>query len=274
MKYPDAVIIRESEYDKTLRAFRSFVPRVMGTKLEMLALGIEEDTAQELWLRMTDDVAMLSDLFDRFKPESEVSRLNAATPFESRPISDTLREAIALSISYNKLTKGLFDITRGRASGLRLDAANGTLSMDAGCTLDFGGFAKGYALKRMKAMLEDAAVENVIVNFGDSTILGHGRHPLSNGWPVSIVHPFSHTTLDEIILRDETLSTSGNAPAYSGHIIDPRSGKKIGGSGLTTVLSPDPLDAEILSTAATVANSEEVSYLSVIFPNANITKYD
>ena len=53
--------------------------------------------------------------------------------------------------------------------------------------------------------------------------------------------------LEEFELRNETLSTSGNTPEYTGHIINPFTGKADESRRLSCVRMPDPLDAEVLS---------------------------
>ena len=39
----------ESEYISEIRAFRGFIPKVMGTKLELLVFGISEEGGRALW---------------------------------------------------------------------------------------------------------------------------------------------------------------------------------------------------------------------------------
>ena len=115
-------------------------------------------------------------------------------------------------------------------------------------TLDFGGFAKGYALKKIQEILLRGNIENAFVDFGNSSIMGIGHHPYGDCWKVSLQNPYTQQTLDEFCLTDNTLSTSGNTEQYTGHIINPLTGIYNEQKKVTSILSDNPLDAEILST--------------------------
>ena len=65
--------------------------------------------------------------------------------------------------------------------------------------------------------------------------------------------------LDVFALRGQSLSVSGNRPGYTGHIVDPRTGERLTGRLLAAVVSGDPLEAEVLSTAAFVAAGNAAS---------------
>ena len=74
----------------------------------------------------------------------------------------------------------------------------------------------------------------------------------------------------EISLNDKSMSTSGNAPSYSGHIRDPRTGQSCQGRKLVTVLSDNPLDAEVLSTVLMIAEDEEREIIMTNFPESAV----
>ena len=62
-------------------------------------------------------------------------------------------------------------------------------------SLDFGGFAKGYALKKIGVLLREAGVGSAFVDFGNSSILGIGRHPYGPCWRVSLPDPATGNAL-------------------------------------------------------------------------------
>ena len=97
------------------------------------------------------------------------------------------------------------------------------------------------------------------------TILGMGHHPYGDSWRIRVTHPYTGALLEDVDLVDRTLSTSGNRPAYNGHVVDPRSGRAVTAPRLVTVVSEDPLDAEVLSTAAMVADETEREELRARF---------
>ena len=117
-------------------------------------------------------------------------------------------------------------------------------------------------------MLRSKEVTCAFVDFGSSSILGIGRHPYGDSWKVGVVDPYTRMQVREISLNDSSMSTSGNAPSYSGHIRDPRTGEVCQGRKLVTVLSDNPLDAEVLSTVLMIATDEEREIIMTNFPGS------
>ena len=50
----------------------------MGTKLDFVILGLDCESAQQLWNAALSELGRLDGMLDRFKPSSEVSRINAS----------------------------------------------------------------------------------------------------------------------------------------------------------------------------------------------------
>lgn len=243
------------DYIPKERIFRGGIPHVMGTRLEMLAVGVDSEVVLPLWDSLYDKAVALDRMLNRFDPESEVSLLNVYdSPLEC-PMSDSLASMVSLAEQYRERTLGLFDVTW----------------MDG--KLDFGGFAKGYFLRRCRDMLLQAGIGCAFVDFGGSSILGIGHHPYGDSWKVSVVNPYSHLPVKEVSLKDIAMSTSGNTPSYSGHICNPRTGEKCSDRRLVCVVSPDPLEAEVLSTVLMMAGPDEAAALQKEFPDAKWDKY-
>jgi thiamine biosynthesis lipoprotein len=117
-------------------------------------------------------------------------------------------------------------------------------------------------------MLRSKGVSCAFVDFGSSSILGIGKHPYGDSWKVGVVDPYTRLQVREISLNDCSMSTSGNAPSYSGHIRNPRTGEPCGGRKLVTVLSDNPLDAEVLSTVLMIAGDKEREIIMANFPES------
>jgi thiamine biosynthesis lipoprotein len=126
--------------------------------------------------------------------------------------------------------------------------------------IDFGGYAKGYALDRAADILRDAGTRNALVNVGGN-ILALGRRG-DTPWRVGLEDPRGPAgeahLLGTIELADgEAIGTSGDYRRYYvvdgkryAHIIDPRSGYPATGvRSVTVVVSPRP-GAGALSDAA------------------------
>lgn len=237
-----------AEYISEGKIFHGSIPHVMGTRLEMLAVGASEDVVMPLWKRLHDLVFRLEGILNRFDPTSEISVLNMSDNPLELEMSEELKEMVELSDMYYDMTAGLFDV------------------VDSDGKLDFGGFAKGYFLKKCDSLLRRKGVECAFVDFGGSSILGIGRHPYGDSWKVGVVNPYTKLQLKEISLVDRAMSTSGNTPSYTGHIRHPHTGEKCETKKLVTVVSGDPLDAEVLSTVLMIALEEESSMILKNFP--------
>ena len=141
-------------------------------------------------------------------------------------------------------------------------------------TLDFGGFAKGYALQKIRNILQQENLQNAFIDFGNSSILGMGHHPYGNCWKVSFLNPYNQSILKEFNLKNCALSTSGNTLQYNRHIINPLTGIYNGERKASTVLSPDPLEAEILSTVWMIADHSQREHIAKNFKDIQATLYD
>ena len=233
--------------------FHRSLPSLMGTALEFIAIGEDEKLLSELWERLSLEGRRMERLLSRFDPESEVSRLaNGVLKEPSHEVGALISQAY----EYQRKTFGLFDITLG------------------GRGLDFGGFAKGWFLERFAEELDSAAIADAFVDFGGSGILARGHHPYGDCWKVGVVNPWGIETVAEIELRNEAMSTSGNTPLYSGHILNPLTGETVEGRRLVTVVSRSPLDAEVLSTALMTADREQAERLQDAFPGTKCRIYD
>ncbi len=137
---------------------------------------------------------------------------------------------------------------------------DGTIhSSNRSVQLDFGGFAKGYALELAQQQLLDGGIEHGIVNAGgDLCVLGnHGER----AWRVAIRDPIHFGVLAQIELQDqECAMTSGNYERFRehndrryAHIIDPRSGWPVDHIASATVIALDGGLADAAATALTVA---------------------
>ena len=238
------------EYIEEERIFHGYIPRVMGTRLEVLTVGVPKEKMTALWEKLSAKALSLDAMLNRFDPVSEVSILNHSDNPLELEMSDDLSEMVRLADEYYDKTNGLFDIVDGEGK------------------LDFGGFAKGYFLKKCEEILRSKGVDCAFVDFGSSSILGIGKHPYGDSWKVGVVDPYTRLQVREISLNDCSMSTSGNAPSYSGHIRNPRTGESCGGRKLVTVLSDNPLDAEVLSTVLMIAGDEERGQILDNFPSS------
>lgn len=122
--------------------------------------------------------------------------------------------------------------------------------------LDFGGYAKGYALDRAAEILREEDISNALINVGGNA-MALGRHD-DRPWRVALDAPRGEGPLATLELNDgEAIGTSGDYRRYYeidgkryAHIIDPRTGLPVAGVESVTVLVPRGAGAGALSDAA------------------------
>ncbi len=129
--------------------------------------------------------------------------------------------------------------------------------------LDFGAFAKGYAVDLAIERLRAMGIENAIVNAGgDLRAIGSKS---GEPWRIGVRHPQGNGVLAAIAVQgDEAVFTSGNYERYREyegvhytHILDPRSGMPVEGVTSVTVIHDNGAVADAAATALVVAGPEE-----------------
>ncbi len=254
-----------TEYYDQERMFHGALPSVMGTRFDMLLVDMPRENALKVWEQSVNEIIQTERIASRFDPESEVSLINSSEPLSCIYVSDELRDMLTTAAGYHSRTDLLFDITLGQSPFPQFDS-NGALNIsNRGCHIDFGGFAKGYALKRVAAILAGHDVKSAFVDFGNSSILAIGSHPNGDSWWVSVPDPFTGREIYQFRLRDTSLSISGNTPMYNTHIIDPRTGQWECGKKISAVMTDDPLDAEVLSTTWMLAGTDQRNVIATHF---------
>ena len=270
------MLTTEREYYAEESFFHGFVPHVMGTRFDLLIAGIDLPRADALWERTTALLEHLNRVFDRFDPASEVARVNAAAARAPVEVGSELGEALQSCRTYCERTEGLFDITLRDLSRVRLGTEAGVVSVrfdGEETSLDFGGFAKGYALKKIGVLLREAGVGSAFVDFGNSSILGIGRHPYGPCWRVSLPDPATGNALAEFDLVDRALSVSGNTAAHTEHIVNPHTGLRDASRQIVAVVADDPLDAEVVSTAWMIAGEPQRRRIACGFDKLEVYAY-
>ena len=204
------------------------------------------------------DMRNVDAMMSVYKPESELSRVNAEGARHPVAVSPELFDVIAISLQYSRLSKGVFDVTYASVGYLydyrkhvhpddaaiaaalpgidyrhvKLDAAAHTVAFERpGMRIDLGGIAKGYSVDRGIDILKRAGYTRAMVNAGgDSRIIGDR---FGKPWVIGIRDPNNR---DKVVMRipleDSAFSTSGDYERFFDeggvryhHIIDPKTGK-------------------------------------------------
>lgn len=172
---------------------------------------------------------------NRFDPNSELSRAVQAATVRPVSISSELFALLSRCLQAHRDSDGLFDITINTPNfypGLikTVELSQGSLFIHhVGLILDLSGILKGYALERLRNLLPSLGITDALINLGNSSILSLGENPSD-------------------IPSGQCLTTSGNATANRRHIINPLTGQFITGQRTVSVVTPNAIDGEILST--------------------------
>jgi len=127
--------------------------------------------------------------------------------------------------------------------------------------LDAGGIAKGYALDEATRILRAHGIRSSLVA-GAGDLVVTGPPPGERGWRVEVAPlDVSNAPPARLVwLRNASLCTSGDlfqhveigGNRYS-HIVNPRTGLGLTDHSLVTVIGPDGITTDALSTALSVA---------------------
>jgi thiamine biosynthesis lipoprotein len=271
---------------------RSAGDYAMGTALEVTLLGPDVRDLEASIDDVFAEVSRIEALVSTWRPDSEVSRLNAAAGGDALDLDPEVTALLAHAAGLSRETRGSFDVTVGPLVALWKDAeaqgrppAPGALgrardrvgpehlriettprgarvALDAGSSLDLGGIAKGYALDRAREKLAPG-IRAALLSFGQSSAWAIGHPPDARGWRLLARAPDGGFA-GVLTLRDRALSVSGSfgqwreiAGRRYGHVLDPRSGQPLAAQRQALVVGDDATDAEALSKALLVLGPEE-----------------
>lgn len=235
----------------------------MYTRVEIVAVGLEECVARELAQSVESQTKGLERLFNRFDDRSPLAVLNLRAAMEPVEVDNELFMALELCEVFRRGTAGYFDISTNTSVGgqvsYTLNPNNHTVRYASSCvTLDMGGFAKGFALERIRKSMVDAGVKSALINFGNSSVAAISHHPYGEWWSVGVEHTrMAGAMACEVHLNDSSMSLSGRSTRGEYHIVNPRTGGTVAGEELILVEGRSALVAEVLSTALYAAPRSE-----------------
>jgi len=234
--------------------------------------------------RLARRLVELEERWSRFRPDSELSRLNAATGLWHEVSTDTVLLVDALRAAH-AATFGAFDPTllpdsiaigdaasrvdptlvtvlprsARAASGLSgIELADGHMRLPAGVSLDSGGLGKGLAADLLVREAREAGAAGALVAI-DGDLAASGVSPRGGRWQVSIEDPRDPTgSVGLIDLGVGGVATSSRARrrwTHEGidvhHIIDPATHQSAATEVLSaTVSAPSGALAEAVATCA------------------------
>lgn len=175
----------------------------------------------------------------------------------------------------------------------KINLDNHTITLEENMDLELGGIAKGYAAGLVSDYLRASGlVKGFLINAGTSNIEVYGNHPVRDNkkWLIALRHPDSEF-LDpyaRIYLESgEHIITSGDYQRYFEveemmyhHIIDPRTLEPGREMRSITVVGPDGVFGDVLSTTAflyppleAIELVESFGYEAIIYGNDGTLYY-
>jgi len=266
----------------------------MGTLVSVSLYGVEEARVPGISRQIRDDFNYMDGAWHPWKA-GPLGRVNELLPLQGRfSLPPSLKPVLLQARELSRQSEGLFNPAIGalvKLWGFHRDEAPtgpppsaaaiaelvaqkpsmddlhiegfGIRSDNPAVLLDFGGFAKGYAIDRVIERLKSLGIDNVIVNAGgDLRAIGSkGDEP----WRIGVRHPRAGGVLASLEIRgDESVFTSGDYERfyeYQGrryhHIIDPRSGYPARDFVSVTVVHASAAVADAASTALFVAGKRD-----------------
>ena len=258
---------------------------IMGTAISVELWHADADQGRALIRRVMDEMHRIDDLMSTYKPDSELSRVNARAAAQPVTVSNELLTLIERALEFSEITHGAFDITYASAGqyydyrkgrkpdskqlaevlpainyhNVRLNPEHSTVQfLQPGVRIDLGGIAKGHAVDRSITMLLAAGVSNALISAGgDTRVIGsHWDHP----WKIGIRDPRDGDGIVSMIpLEDAAISTSGdyerffeeNGVRYH-HILNPGTGDSSREVHSTSIIGSNATDTDALSTSVFV----------------------
>jgi FAD:protein FMN transferase len=265
----------------------------MGTQFSVkLAAG--DAVSDAIWLEkdIKASLAHVEQMMSTYLPGSEISQFNGNTSTDWQEVSEEFCLSVEEALAISTLTNGSFDITVGPLVNLwgfgpgdiideppadeniatmlesvgyehlQADCAQPALKKDiAELTLDMSAFGKGYATDSVAAILDEAGIENYLIEVGGELRL-RGHNAKNAKWAIGIEVPLPNQRRPHTILHlsDTAMATSGDYRNYFeadgrrySHTIDTRTGWPVTHSlASVTVVDDDGFRADALATALLV----------------------
>jgi thiamine biosynthesis lipoprotein len=260
---------------------------LMGTDIEITVSDTHDVSVSAAVDAALQEIERIENEMSEWKQGTPLSLINQDSGKEAVEVPQELFNVISAAQKISELSNGAFDISWAGMRGLwnfsrgseripradeikerlslvnykniQIDSSKKTVFLKIpGMAIGLGAIAKGYAVDKAMQVLVNHGVENAIVKAGgDMRIQGtkDGRP-----WDIGIKHPRDRRRLLATLpLSNISLSTSGDYERYFikdgilyHHIMDPKTGYPARGCQSVTILAPDTMTSDALSTTVFV----------------------
>ncbi len=273
---------------------RIFEFYALGSDCSLQLFSPDRSLAQDAAVATEREVARIEARYSRYRPESELSRINeTARRGGSVDVDAETAGLIDYAYACYRKSDGLFDITSGLLRKA-WDFSSGKLpSPDAiaellpriglskigwnkprltfeirGMEIDLGGVGKEYAADRAAGICTAMGLAHGLVDLGGDIRL-IGPRPGGRPWRIGIRHPrIPGRPIAAVDLAAGALATSGDYERFIEvegrrycHILNPHTGWPVRGLRSVSVISPNCLLAGSLATIAMLKGREGIVWL-------------
>lgn len=272
--------------------------KAMGTHVAFVAFttpALDASAVRAAFDAALAELRRVEALMTTWRPDSEISRINAAAGVSAVPVGEETFAVISESVRTSALSEGTFDITFQTLHGLwkfdedldptppsredvrrrlafvgyrniALDPANKTVKLLKKETkIGLGGIAKGYGVDKAAKVLEGAGLTSFYVQAGGD-LFARGTKPDGSAWQAGIRDPrgAEGTFFAKLALADHAFSTAGDyerSYVVSGkryhHILDPRTGQPATACRSVTIWAKTAFQADAIDDAVFILGPEK-----------------
>jgi len=254
----------------------------------------DQTKAKQISQRVFSEFKRIESVMTRYDESSELSGINKHAANKPVKVSNELFTVLSMAQKIAVLSQGAFDITFASVGYLydyrqakqpdASDVLNKLSNINfrnivlnnhkqtiyfkrEGVLIDLGGIAKGYAVDQGIKLLKKSGVKFASLSAGgDMRLLGDKK---GKPWIVGIKDPRAVQNENQHVvvlpLSDTAISTSGDYERFFidehgdriHHILSPKTGRSVKGVQSVTVLGPDSVTSDGLSTAIFVLGVEK-----------------
>ncbi|MFN8641140.1 MAG: FAD:protein FMN transferase [Candidatus Binatia bacterium] len=269
---------------------------MMGTSLSLTVVGTDRAAARAAALAMIAEMEALEALLSAYRPDSQVSRLNATGHLDAP--APVLLDVLRLAARVSALGDGAFDLTvqpilalydtawgapppppaAVEAARERVDQRAVLVADDrvafarSGMAITVDGIATGLIIDRGIAAIRAQGFDNVLVDVGGDIMLS-GEHAAGVPWRVGIRNPRPGVALlARFEASNRAVATSGDymhpftPDLAQHHIVDPRTGYSPTELASSTIVARDAATADALSTLTLVLGARRACDLLASLP--------
>lgn len=267
-----------------------FTHVAMATLFDFIIVHESKTYAQQAAWEAIKEIDRLENELSRFKPNSDISRINNLKVAERIVLSADAFNCINRSIELHNETHGAFNIACGsllkcwlnpdytlrNPSNDEIESAIKKSKIEnivlhpedfsieilvEGTMVDLGAFGKGYAVDAVAEILSEWNIESALLSAGRSSIKAIGSPPDLPGWDISISNPVDkNQVIKTFSLNDISVGASGLNKGF--HIINTITGKPEMKKKGCWVFSDSCAGADAFSTAFMILENDSINEIA------------